>query len=202
MRNINFLTLHADAAGLRIMVLANRLASTTETERLLHDWVEQHLARFIRFTRKALAAERRVLLNNDPQQDADLGEELYNYQATYRDFWCEEDGYDLLDYVPLEMVEFRALLGVPEDKLDRFADFNKHCLKPALEEVNHLTDFEVGVIAIKKGRTVEKLGLSWMKKSPRALQRAFDEREKSRVGRKARWKGDIEVLTPASLEDA
>ena len=111
MRNINFLTLHADAAGLRIMVLANRLASTTETERLLHDWVEQHLARFIRFTRKALAAERRVLLNNDPQQDADLGEELYNYQATYQDFWCEEDGYDLLDYVPLEMVEFRALLG-------------------------------------------------------------------------------------------
>ncbi|GAA5666369.1 hypothetical protein Brsp07_04882 [Brucella sp. NBRC 14130] len=111
MRNINFLTLYADATGLRIMVLANRLASTTETERLLHDWVEQHLARFMRFTRKALAAERRVLLNNDPHQDADLGEELYNYQAIYRDFWCEEDGYDLLDYVPLEMVEFRALLG-------------------------------------------------------------------------------------------
>jgi len=98
-------------------------------------------------------------------------------------------------YEEFTVDEFRALLGVPEDKLDRYADFNKHCLKPALEEVNHLTDFEVSVIAIKKGRTVEKLGMSWIKKSPKALQRAYDEREKSRVGRQARWRGSVEVLS-------
>ncbi|WP_226623181.1 hypothetical protein [Brucella anthropi] len=111
MRNIDFLTLYADAAGLRIMVLANRLGSRTETERVLHDWVEQHLARFMVFTRKALAAERRLLANTDPEQDEDLGEELYQFRTTYEEFWCEEDGYDLWDIMSLEMVEFRVLLG-------------------------------------------------------------------------------------------
>lgn len=98
-------------------------------------------------------------------------------------------------YEEFTVEEFRALLGVPEGKLDRYADFNKHCLKPALEEVNHLTDFEVSVLAIKKGRTVEKLALGWMKKSPKALQRAYDEREKSRVGRQARWRGSVEAIS-------
>lgn len=90
--------------------------------------------------------------------------------------------------------EFRALLGVPEGKLERYADFNKHCLKPALEEVNHLTDFIVTVMAIKKGRTVEKLQLMWFKKSPVQMQAAYDEREKSRVGRQERWNGSVEMV--------
>lgn len=105
-------------------------------------------------------------------------------------------------YEEFTVEEFRALLGVPDGKLDRYADFNKHCLKPALEEVNHLTDFEVTVMAIKKGRTVEKLGMSWLKKSPRALQRAYDEREKSRVGRQARWRGSVEVVSIDKQADA
>ena len=90
--------------------------------------------------------------------------------------------------------EFRAMLGVPEGKLERFADFNKHCLKPALEEVNHLTDFVVQVMAIKKGRAVEKLHMSWFKKSPSELRAAHDEREKSRIGRSARWNGSVELI--------
>lgn len=98
-------------------------------------------------------------------------------------------------YEDFSVDEFRAMLGVPEGKLDRFADFNKHCLKPALAEVNQLTDFNVEVMAIKKGRTVEKLRLAWFKKSPAQLRAAHDEREKSRVGRQARWHGSVEVIT-------
>jgi replication initiator protein len=98
-------------------------------------------------------------------------------------------------YEDFSVDEFRAMLGVPEGKLDRFADFNKHCLKPALAEVNQLTDFTVEVMAIKKGRTVEKLRLAWFKKSPAQLRAAHDEREKSRVGRQARWHGSVEVIT-------
>lgn len=98
----------------------------------------------------------------------------------------------------LSIDEFRALLGVPEGKLERFADFNKHCLKPALDEVNHLTDFIVEVLAIKNGRSVEKLQLTWFKKSPAEMKAAFDEREKSRVGRQARWNGSVELIR---LED-
>lgn len=98
-------------------------------------------------------------------------------------------------YEDFSVDEFRAMLGVPEGKLDRFADFNKHCLKPALSEVNQLTDFTVEVMAIKKGRTVEKLRLAWFKKSPAQLRAAHDEREKSRIGRQARWHGSVEVIT-------
>lgn len=97
-------------------------------------------------------------------------------------------------YEQFTIEEFRALLGVPEGKLDRYADFNKHCLKPALDEVNHLTDFVVEVMAIKKGRAVEKLQLSWFKKSPAEMRAAFDEREKSRVGRQVRWRGSVDVI--------
>jgi plasmid replication initiation protein len=49
--------------------------------------------------------------------------------------------------------EFRALLGVPDGKLERYADFNKHCLKPALDEVNPITDFIVDVRAGDPGPT-------------------------------------------------
>lgn len=90
--------------------------------------------------------------------------------------------------------EFRALLGVSEDKLERFADFNKYCLKPALAEVNQLTDFVVEIAVVKRGRAVEKLHMTWFKKSASELKRAHDERERSRVGRHARWHGSIENI--------
>ena len=97
--------------------------------------------------------------------------------------------------------EFRALLGVPQGKLERFADFNKYCLKPAIDEVNQLTDFIVQIGAIKKGRAVEKLHMTWFKKSPAELQRAYDERERSRIGRTARWHGAVENILPARDDD-
>lgn len=96
------------------------------------------------------------------------------------------------EYFTIE--QFRSHLGVPDDKLPRFADFNKHALKPALDEINQLTDYVVTVGAVKRGRTVERLLLTWSKKSPDALKSADNERQKSRVGRAARWSGRIEVI--------
>lgn len=89
--------------------------------------------------------------------------------------------------------EMRGMLGVPPKKLKRFADFNTYCLKPAIAEVNQLCDFHVDVMPVKKGRTVEKLFMTWSKKSPDSLRRAHAEREKSRVGRKARRDGSAMI---------
>jgi plasmid replication initiation protein len=89
---------------------------------------------------------------------------------------------------------------VPDGKLERYADFNKHCLKPALDEVNHIMDFIVDVMAVKKGRAVEKLVLSWFRKSPAEMRRAYDEREKSRVGRQVRWNGSVELNSTPSWQ--
>ena len=110
MDKIDFLKLYANAAGLRIMLLANRLDCRSDRERALHDWVETHLSRFIAFTRGALAAESRFRLNTDPAKAADLDEDRFNYIQTYRDFWQEEDGHDLWDLVPPDMGAFRSIL--------------------------------------------------------------------------------------------
>lgn len=90
--------------------------------------------------------------------------------------------------------DFRGLLGVPDGKLARYADFNKHCLKPALSEVNQLTDFVVSVGVIKKGRSVDKLVLHWANKSADQRREAHNERERSRIGRSARRGGTVEVI--------
>ena len=90
--------------------------------------------------------------------------------------------------------EFRALMGVPHGKLPRFADLNKHCLKPALAEVNQLMDFHIEMGVVKRGRTVEKLSLLWLKKDPEAIKEAAAERERSRVGRRARRERIVERI--------
>ena len=120
MYNIDFLKLYAKATGLRILLLANRLSCKTGEARVLHDWVEQHLSRFIAFTREALAAEQRLLTNIDASKDADLDEEFYYYCANYEDFWCEEGDDDLWNVVPFHMAEFRHILGAIHRELRIF----------------------------------------------------------------------------------
>jgi len=91
--------------------------------------------------------------------------------------------------------ELRSMLGMPDGKLERYADFNKYCLKPAIEEVNLLSDFIVEISAVKIGRSVAKLIVMWFRKSEEERRQAHDEREKSRVGRKARMTGRVERIS-------
>lgn len=90
--------------------------------------------------------------------------------------------------------EFRAMMGVPDGKLPRFADFNKHCLKPALSEVNQIADFDVKIATVKTGRTVKGLMLVWLAKTGDSLTAAQDERERHRAGRSARRNTTVEVI--------
>src|SRR3546814_13213730 len=72
------------------------------------------------------------------------------------------------------IAELRGLLNVPEGKLERFADFNKYCLKVAQEEINKLCTFWVEFTPIKKGRKVERASMMWLPKT---------RSEESRVGK-------------------
>jgi len=92
------------------------------------------------------------------------------------------------------IAEIRGLLGVPKGKLKRFADLNAQCLKPALGEVNQLTDFEVAMTLKKHGRRVDAITLGWLKKCPDARAEAQRERDRSRIGRVARRKARVEVV--------
>ncbi|OYW79890.1 MAG: hypothetical protein B7Z27_04760, partial [Sphingobacteriia bacterium 32-37-4] len=85
--------------------------------------------------------------------------------------YCFESKYALCLYEMIErrigleykqseeftIAELRGLLNVPEGKLERFADFNKYCLKVAQEEINKLCPFWVEFTPIKKGRKVERV---------------------------------------------
>src|SRR3546814_18057318 len=73
-----------------------------------------------------------------------------------------------LDYKQSEeftISELRGLLNVTEGKLERFADFNKYCLKVAQEEINKLCPFWVEFTPIKKRRKVERVSMMWHPKN-------------------------------------
>ncbi|MEL7491315.1 MAG: replication initiation protein [Pseudomonadota bacterium] len=83
--------------------------------------------------------------------------------------------YKQIDEFTVE--EFRQLLGVPEGKLARFSNLNTFAIKPALEEVNRLSDHIVAVDQIREGRKVRKLRMVWLPKSRKERFRISVERE-------------------------
>jgi plasmid replication initiation protein len=100
------------------------------------------------------------------------------------------------------VTELRALLNVPMGKLERFADFNKYALQPALKELNALSEYAVQVGTMKDGRRVKYLTLLWMQKDLAGRMAALREVERCSVGRKARIEGKVEepvlpVVAPA-----
>ena len=92
--------------------------------------------------------------------------------------------------------EFRSLLGVEDGKYPAFGAFNKHVLKPAIEEISALAPFNVAVAPEKTGRRVSHLRLGWWPKSEGELKGAFAEARRSRVGRRARIAGCAEYIAP------
>lgn len=82
--------------------------------------------------------------------------------------------------------EFRELLGVPETKLPRYSDLNAYAIKPALEEVNALSDFIVTSRPRKQGRKYIGIIMAWGWKDSEAKKEAWAELRRPRVGRKHR----------------
>jgi len=69
------------------------------------------------------------------------------------------------------VAELRGVLGVPEGKVERFANLNRDALAPAIAEINRaaragLSRFELSVEVEKRGRTVERVKIAWHVKAP------------------------------------
>lgn len=92
--------------------------------------------------------------------------------------------------------EFRSLLGVEEGKYPAFGAFNKHVLKPAVDEIVALAPFNLAVVPEKTGRRVSHMRLGWWPKSEEELRAAWAEAKRPRVGRRARIAGQVEHLAP------
>jgi MinD-like ATPase involved in chromosome partitioning or flagellar assembly len=94
------------------------------------------------------------------------------------------------------IAEFRELMGVQDGQYKTFGEFNKHVLKPAVMEINALASFTVAVLPVKESRRVARIRVGWMHKDPDELREAMKEVESTKVGRKARISGNVELVAP------
>ena len=92
---------------------------------------------------------------------------------------------------------FRELLGVEANKLTTFGNLNQYAIKPALLEVNALSDFTVTVAPKKTGRRVTDVIVGWEGKDIEGRKEAYAELKRSRVGRKARLNGTVDDMLTA-----
>jgi len=94
--------------------------------------------------------------------------------------------------------ELRAVLGIPEGKLDRFSNLNQRVIQPAIAEINHLSRLTLTATPNKIGRTVASVTIAWqVKDDPRTIKR---ELAASKVGRKERRDGSAEAVPLAFPE--
>ena len=97
----------------------------------------------------------------------------------------------------------RQWLGVEQGKLAEWSNFRKFALEPATNEVNALSPFSVEILALKRGRAVNRVRVTWAKKAPfsPAEQSAAEEVNRPRIGRKARMGGSVETVVPELSQD-
>ena len=82
--------------------------------------------------------------------------------------------------------DLRELLGVEAGKLTGFGNLNKFALKPALIEVNSISDFNVSIVPKTKGKKVVSFMMGWSNKTIEQKKAAYAERQKHSVGRTVR----------------
>lgn len=95
--------------------------------------------------------------------------------------------------------DFRELLGVEADKLKTYGNLNQYGIKPALFEVNALSDFTVTIMPEKTGRRVTGVLIGWGAKDIEGRKAAYAELQRSRIGRKARITGTVEEMIGSEI---
>ena len=110
----------------------------------------------------------------------------------------------------IEIGRFRDMLGVPPGTYKLGPDFLRFVIKPALLEVNGLSDMGVDIDVVRKHARapVTAVSMSWWRKEGDDFRAAMQERARPKVGRMARLKGKVEKIEalpsrlPSSADDA
>jgi hypothetical protein len=118
------------------------------------------------------------------------------YSLTLYELICARINLDFMWQEEFSLKDFRALMGVPDDKLQRMPDLLRFCVKVAQDEVNGMADFMVNIKPIRKGGkirgNVTGFRVSWWRKNEDELKEAYQEINRSKVGRLARLRGTAE----------
>lgn len=99
------------------------------------------------------------------------------------------------------MDRFRELLGVPPGTYARGDNFQRKVLEPAILEVNGLSDMSLQIeLERRHSRApVHAVTLAWWRKSGDEFQAAMGERNRSKVGRMSRLRGQLETAEATDL---
>ena len=94
------------------------------------------------------------------------------------------------------VARFRDLLGVPPGAYDRGNDLIKRVIDPACIEVNGLSELGVKVEVERAYSRAPITGvqLGWWKKDGEEFRQTYRERQRSKLGRMARLRGQVEVI--------
>ena len=122
--------------------------------------------------------------------------ELITARINLKHVWQEE----------FSVEDFRALLGVPEGKLERIPNLLQRVIQPAALEVNGLADFGVQIEPIRKGGQqrglVTGFRVAWWRKDIPDLQAAHHELKRVKTGRLARLRGKVDSVGPFDQNDS
>lgn len=99
------------------------------------------------------------------------------------------------------LLRFRDLLGVPPGAYERGNDFIKRVVEPACIEVNGLSEFGVRVEVERAYSRAPIMGvlLCWWCKEGEEFRQTYRERQRSKVGRMARLRGQTDAVAPIPL---
>ena len=94
---------------------------------------------------------------------------------------------------------FRALLGVPPGTYESGKDFKLRVIDPAVLEVNGLSEMgcKIELVRAHSRAPISKVMLAWWDKEPHEQRPAIQELNRSKLGRKARLRGEVETVEPA-----
>lgn len=71
------------------------------------------------------------------------------------------------------VAELRAVLGIPEGKVERFANLNRDALAPAIAEINRVSRLRLSAEVVKAGRNVSAVKIAWtVKPAPAGADKA------------------------------
>ena len=94
--------------------------------------------------------------------------------------------------------DLRALLGVPDGKLERIPNLLQRVIQPAVLEVKKMASFGVEIEPIRQGGQqrglVTGFRVSWWRKDEEELKEAYRELKQPKVGRMARLRDTVEQI--------
>lgn len=95
------------------------------------------------------------------------------------------------------VAELRAVIGVPDGKIARFANLNRDAIQPAIAEINHTSRLHLTATPNKIGRSVVSVTIAWEEKPPEGKRETKRELDRPKVGREARREGTVETPVTA-----